>query len=290
MFMAKHSKFRNSGILFELLVRQIASDTISSKNSKATKILETFFGKGTELGKEYQLYQSILTNKYKDEKNAERLIEVVLDTRKKLREDKLRKEKFQLIKMIVDNYTSEDFFNSRVQNYKVLASIHRLFEHSIGKSVSPSDAVNARCTLIEHIINKQPNRSLVESKVMEDYSKLDKDVRLFTYKILVDKFNSKYSVLGAKQKNLLREYINNISDSTTLRDYINKEIPVIKKNIEKHIALCDDEIIKIKLNEVAKQLPNYLKGNIIKDSHILTLMRYYSLNNALYGAHNEKKK
>jgi len=201
--MAKHSKFKNTGILFELLVRQIASDTLSGKSSKAIKILETFFSKGTELSKEYYLYQSILKDKFKDDKNAERLIETVLELRKRINAEKLRKEKYQLIKTIIDNYSAEDFFKSRIQNYKVLASIHRLFEHAVGKTVSPADVVNARCTLIEYITSKKPDRIEVENKLLEDYSKLDKDIRLLAYKVLVDKFNSKYSVLNKKQKNFI---------------------------------------------------------------------------------------
>jgi len=283
--MAKHSKFKNTGILFELLVRQIASDTISSKPSKATKILETFFGKGTELAKEYHLYQSILKDKFKDEKNAERLIETVVEARKRINSDKLRKEKYQLIKTIVDHYTSDDFFKSRIQNYKVLASINKLFEHATGKIISPADIVTARCTLIEHVTNKTVDRTLTENRVLEEYSKLDKDVRLLAYKVLVDRFNNKYSDLNAKQKTLLREYINNVSDSTSLRDFIDKEIPYIKAQLAKNILKCDDEITKIKLQEVSNQLPTYLKGKIIKDSHILTLMRYYEIVKSLNDDH-----
>lgn len=286
--MSKHSKYKNTGILFELLVRQITSDTLSGKNSKAAKILETFFGSGTELSKEYRLYQSILQDKFKDEKNAERLIEAALDNRKKIKNDKLQKEKYQLIRTIIDHYSAEEFFKSRVNNYKELASINKLFDTAIGRTIPPSDIVNAKCTLIEHITNKKPNRVVVESKVLEDYTKLDKDVRLLAYKVLVDKFNDKYSVLDKKQKNLLREYINSVSDTTTLRDYINKEIPLLVQQLEKNIKLCNDDITKIKLQEVSKQLPNYLKGNIIKEHHILTLMRYYALINELNTTHGKK--
>lgn len=287
--MPKHSKFKNTGILFELLVRQITADTLSGKTSKAAKILETFFGKRTELAKEYHLYQSLLKDKFTNEKNADQLVETVLEGRKRLKTDKLNREKYLLIKTITEHYQPTEFFKSRVQNYKLLASINRLFDHVSGKIISPADAVNARCTIIEHVTNKKPDPKTIESKLLEEYAKLDKDVRMLAYKVLIDRFNEKYSVLDKKQKTLLREYINSVADGTTLRDYINNEIPIIKQQLETNIKSCSDEITRIKLQEVANQLPNYLRGRIIRENHILTLMRYYALIQELGTAHTNKK-
>ena len=67
----KHSKYKNTGILFELLTRQITSDILSGKRTpKAIPILEKYFNKNEELGKELILYLSFFNGKRLSETNA----------------------------------------------------------------------------------------------------------------------------------------------------------------------------------------------------------------------------
>src|ERR1700692_3350128 len=97
----RHSKFRNTGILFELLTRQITADIIVvNENSHAKDLLFQHFKENTELGKEWRLYNFILNEKVKDPNHAERFLTVILEQRKKLSNSKLAKEKYQLIKEI----------------------------------------------------------------------------------------------------------------------------------------------------------------------------------------------
>lgn len=283
--MSKHSKLKNAGILFELLVRQITSDTLSGKTSPALKILEKYFSPKTELCKEYQLYRTLVENKFQDERKSAMLLDATVDARKKLSNEKLNSEKYQLIKSILENYDQDEFFKSRVQNYKLMASINTLFDSAAGKNVLPIDMVNSKSLVIENICGKIISTKPEESSIIEEYAKLDNDIRLLAYKILVDRFNDKYANLNNSQRRLLKEYINSASDTTTLRDFINKEIPIIKKSIEEHINKCDDDVVKIKLTEVSQQIDNYLRGRIIKETHVLTLMRYYQLIKELNIAH-----
>jgi hypothetical protein len=123
----KHNKYKNTGILFELLVRKITSDTMSNGNSKAATLVKKYFTK-SELANENKLYQTINNSTSLSEGKAETVISTVLEMSRKLDRDKLAKEKYNLIKEIKDNFDINDFFQAKIKNYKVLASTYTLFE------------------------------------------------------------------------------------------------------------------------------------------------------------------
>lgn len=289
-----HSKFKNTGILFELLVRQIASDTLSGKDCNAIKILEANFKKGTELNKELYLYNTLLNHKYDSKEKAETLIEAVIDSRKKLNQSDLRRQKYNLVKTIKDTYVLEDFVKSKINNYREFAAIYQLFESAIG-NVPPTTIVDSKYTLVEHITAKKLSEKVIPQKtiqpnILNEYQKLSKDDRLLSYKMLIDSFNNKYKNLNSKQKDLLREYINNISETVKLKEYIVKEIPNIRKEIAISSKSISDKVVRIKLKEIVNQL-NIIKeskGNI-KDTHIVALMKYYELIDELKKAISTNK-
>lgn len=115
-----HSKYKNTGIIFETLIRQIASDTMSNKDSKAVEIIKKYFT-NTELAKEQKLYAALTSSKTINETKADGLINSVLDLSKRLNKTKLRKEKYALIKEIKDSYDIDNFFKAKIHNYKTLA-------------------------------------------------------------------------------------------------------------------------------------------------------------------------
>ena len=205
----KHSKFKNTGVLFELLVRQVASDTLNNSDSKAIPLIKKYFAKSTELAKELNLYQTLVKEKFSKEEKANSLIEAVLVAKSQLNQTILNRQKYNLIKEIKNNYVLEDFFKSKVNNYKTLAAIFKMFEYTIADN--PVESVNNRYTLIEHITRNEVKKTN-ELNEMSAFVKQDKEVRLLSYKILVDKFNEKYSDLNEGQKNLLRQYINSVSE------------------------------------------------------------------------------
>jgi len=271
----KHVKIKNTGILFELLVRQIASDTMNNKTSPANKLIKRHFTHNSELAKELQMYQSLVHEKFNNESKSDKFISAVLSAKKQLNETALRRQKYNLIKDINESFDSTEFFNSRVNNYKTLASIYILFEYA--ENENPSDMVKSRFSLVEHITSNSKAIKPVETVINETYTSQDKDIRLLSYKMLIDKFNSKYDNLDANQKNILREYINNVSNTVGLRDFVKKEIPKLKTAIVESSNHIDSKVVKIKLNEVTNMLGTLAKVNVIKDSHILTIMRYYDL-------------
>ena len=270
----KHSKFKNTGVLFELLVRQVASDTLNNVDSNALPLIKKYFAKSTELAKELNLYQTLVKEQFSKDDKAASLIDAVVSARKGLNNSILSRQKYALIKEIKNTYVLEDFFKSKVNNYKVLASAYKLFEYTVADS--PVDIVNNKYTLVEHITrsSKKPTTTINE---MELFTKQDKDVRLLTYKILVDKFNEKYFDLNEGQKNVLRAYINSVTEGSELKDFIVTESKKLRKSILGLSKKVNDTVTSIKLTEVANLLNTFATAKTIKENHLLSLLRYHEL-------------
>jgi hypothetical protein len=270
----KHSKFKNTGVLFELLVRQVASDTLNNNDSKAIPIIKKYFAKSTELAKELNLYQTLVKEKFAKEDKAGHLIDAVSAAKAKLNQTVINRQKYNLIKEIKNTYVLEDFFKTKVSNYKTLAAIYKLFEYTIADS--PVESVNNRYTLIEHITRKDVKKS-VPLNEMSSFIKQDKEVRLLSYKILVDRFNEKYSDLNEGQKSILRNYINAVSEGTELKSFIGEEVSKLQKSLKSLTSKVDDKVVKIKLTEVSNLLSKIASAKTVKDTHILSLLRYHEL-------------
>ena len=272
----KHSKIRNTGILFELLTRQITVDVLNNdKKGSAAKILKEFFNKNTQLGKEYELYRVLTVENYKSETKANHLVNAVLNARTKLNESSLKREKYNLIKEVRSNYDINDFFMARIPNYKVNASIYKLF--STKEAMNPQTETESRFTIVENITRKNLSTKKKEDVMVEGYKKQEKDLRLLAYGILIEKFNKKYSSLSKNQRNLLKEYINNISNTNSLKELIESETIKVKKELQSYLPQVSDKITKIKLKEAINQAEALMKGRIVEDKQVVTLMRYYQL-------------
>ena len=269
----KHNKIKNTGILFELLTRQITADLMERDTSKAVNLVKKYFKNGTEIGKEYQLYKILTETKYNTESRAETLVEAVLDSRKKLNNTSIRREKYNLIKEVRECYQEKDFFNTKINNYKVLASIYNLFQHK--EEVAPDEYVATKFTIIEGITST--TKAHKTNKTYEYLKKQEKDLRILAYSTLVEKFNKKYSNLTQKQKKLIKEYINNISNTNKLREYVDSEVEEVKDTLKSQITKVDDKVTQIKLTEVMNQIDGLKKGNVVSDKQVVSMMRYYEL-------------
>ena len=282
----KHSKIKNTGILFELLTRQITADVLAGKSTKSVSILKEYFNEKTELGKELELYKLLLEKNYQSEVRANDLLNVIIKQRQKLSNSNLRREKYNLIKSIKENYNVTDFFNGRIPNYRILASIYNVFQSETTNEKFKADhIVNSRFTVLEHVTNKKIDEKQIKEKVLKEYTKEDKDLRLLAYQILVDKFNTKYKKLDESQKSLLKNYINNVSNTNSLREYVDKEVTIIKNKLNKHLPKVNDKITNIKLTEAINQIENLTKGKIVNEKQVLTLMRYYELIKEIKNVH-----
>ena len=279
----KYSKLKNTGVLFELLVRQITTDTLDGKKkSPAIKIIKEFFKKSTSLSKELQLYQVLQKEKFKNSQKAEKLIDVVLEEHKKLNSAYLRRQKYNLIKEVKKHYNLEVFLKTNISNYKLNASIYRILEsNNKAKFHNPSSIIKCRSTILEHISGKGPLRKTIHSKVLSEYRNQDKDLRILSYKILLEKFNKKYGALNLEQKQLLKEYINNISNTEKMKNYVDGKISGVNKELLEYSKKVPNKIIRIKLQEVRTQLNKVKKERSVGDKHLLALMRSYSLKREL---------
>ena len=282
----KHSKIKNTGILFELLTRQITADVLAGKSTKSVSILKKYFNENTELGKELELYKLLSEKHYQSEIRANDLLNVVVKQRQKLSNSNLRREKYNLIKSIKENYNVTDFFDGRIPNYRILASIYNVFQSETTDEKFKTDhIVNSRFTVLENITSKKVDGKKIKEKVLSEYSKSDKDLRLLAYQILVDKFNKKYKTLDESQKSLLKNYINNVSNTNSLREYVDIEVSKIKKELKTHLPKVDDKITNIKLTESINQISNLTKGKVVDEKQVLTLMRYYELIKEIKNVH-----
>tara|TARA_E500000305_G_scaffold107595_1_gene107920 strand:- start:256 stop:1110 length:855 start_codon:yes stop_codon:yes gene_type:complete len=272
----KHSKIRNTGILFELLTRQITVDVLNNdKKGSAANILKEFFNKKTQLGKEYELYRVLTVENYTSEIKANHLVDAVVKARQKLNGSQLKREKYNLIKEIKKTYDINDFFMARIPNYKVNASIFKVFDSNTDGN--PASEVDSRFTIVEHVTRKQISNKKEDKKLVEGYKKQEKDLRLLAYGILVEKFNKKYSSLSKSQKKLLKEYINNISNTNSLKEFVETETIKVKSKLQSFLPKVSDKVTKIKLQEAINQAETLMKGRIVEDKQVVTLMRYYQL-------------
>lgn len=274
----KHSKFKNTGILFELLVRQITADILDNNKSPANELIRKYFAEHTTLGKEQRLYQLLLEETTQSEENANRLLEAIVTEHKKLNRKTLSKLRYELVKEMKNVYPIDDFFRSKIRNYKTYASIYKLFESTQNEVFcDPRELVESKNTIILGLCNnnKTPSSNTVDE--VNNYAKHNEDLRLIGYKLLVDRFNEKYSKLNEDQRMLLKNYINNISNTNSLREYINKQLPIIKSKIDKLSSKIDDDVVRIKLNEVITQLNKVKEGRVVKDSQVSAVLMSYEL-------------
>jgi len=274
----KHSKFRNTGLLFELLVRQITSDTLEGKNSVAINILKKYFV-NTELGKEYKLYEQLTAYKNLTESKAEMVINTLVETSTKLKRSEIRKQKYNLVKEIRDNYNVEKFFKVKVTNYKIFAALNNLIENQASEKVTPETTISNKITILEHL-TKAPVVAPVDT-LLEEYKGYSKDLRVLTYKLLLEKFNDKYDHLNTQQKEVLREVINSIDNTDKLKEYYNIKITEVRDILKTKIKKTSDKVMQIKLVEVLKYIKPITKTDKVSNDSIIDLLQYYELVNEL---------
>jgi hypothetical protein len=270
----KHSKFKNTAILFELLVKQITQEVLSNTNKNLSeKIIKEFFNSKRELAKELKLYNWITKEKFSNSDDAKLFLSEVVEERKKLDESKLAKEKYNLIRTIKESYELEKFLSSNLQNYKLLASIYKIFESKIhGRKVEIRDFIDSNNTILEHITTKKLSNK-PQDKLYEEFKKQSEDLRLLTYKLLIENFNSKYSNLDDSQKGLLREFINNVSNTSTFSKFISEEAKKVLTSLISESKDITDKVTKIKITEMVKlfKSDNFLKENSEKQVSVLML-------------------
>tara|TARA_R110001592_G_scaffold9185_2_gene49018 strand:- start:128 stop:985 length:858 start_codon:yes stop_codon:yes gene_type:complete len=273
----KHSKFKNTGILFEILVKKITGDTLSGITSPAIKIIKEYFV-NTELGKEYKLYEVIFSNKRLTESKANMTLDTILEQSKKLNRSKLKKEKYNLIKELKNYYDVEDLFKTKLSDYKAQASFFTLLEiYNTSKSINSQQIIDNKITVLESITNYKVDKVKIKDVVLEEFKSYDKDLRTLTYHVLLENFNTKYDNLNRKQKLILKEFINSADNGPLLKEFYNKEILNIKSQLKLETNKIKDQTTKIKLQEINKLIVEINKRTVVKNNHLVDLLQYHSL-------------
>ena len=273
----KHSKYKNTGILFELLVRQITADTLSGNDSKATGILKKYFVK-TELGREYKLYETLSKHKNLTEGKAEVVINSVIESSKNLNRGALKRQKYNLIQEISKYYNLDEFFTTKLPSYKVHAALYTLLEIYNSENLSnPDQIINNKIAILESLTTRAVNKQKVEDDLMTEFQSYDKDLRILTYRVLLEKFNGKYASLNDNQKSVLKEFINSVDSTPKLKEFYNTKINEIKTELTTLAKKVTDKVVKIKLNEVNNMLLPLGKVAKVGNDDLVNLLQYYAL-------------
>lgn len=283
---AKHSKFKNAGILFELLTRQITADILAGRDETFTKnLMFKYFHESKELGKEAQLYNFVLQQTSKDANAAERILNVVLQTRSKLDERELNKQKYNVIKEIKEKYNIDEFLKNKIPNYKLYASIYKLFENQAEQEVKfdVQELVESREYIVENLTKEKKN----SEESLDVYGSQSAEVRLLAYKFLIENFNTKYSNLLPAQKKLLKEYITNISNSSKFTKFVNEEYKRVSLILKDNLQTVNSDIVKIKITEVVNQFTNKSVTGVVKENQLTSLLNAYELVEELDKLKNE---
>jgi hypothetical protein len=277
----KHSKYKNTGILFELLVRQITTDTLDGKDSPAKDILKKYFVK-TELGREYKLYETLLKKTSLTETKANIVVSTLTDSSKTLNRGVIKRQKYNLISEIQKNYDLNEFFNHKLPNYKVFAAFYTLLEiTNTPQAVNPNQTINNKVTILEHLTAAQIKEDKVRDEVMDEFSKADKDVRFIAYKMLLESFNTKYDDLHPNQKLILKEFITSVDNTPRLKEFYTNKVIEIKEELTSLNAKTKNEVTKIKINEIISMITPPAKNAKVTDNDLVDLLQYYDLINEL---------
>jgi len=285
----KHSKYKNTGILFELLVRQVTADTLNGTNSAALKLIQNFFVK-SELGKEYKLYETLAKNTALTEGRANVMIQTLLETSKKLNRSNLRREKYNLINEIKKHYNLEEFFKTKLPHYKTFAAFYTLAEIQNNDALVDADIiVNNKMTLLEHLSTSQIKTENVEAEILKEFQSYDKDTRMLTYRILMEKFNGKYTNLYESQKEILRQYINSVDSTPVLKEFYNSKVVEVKTALTELNSKVTDKAVQIKINEVTNLICELDKTAKVSSEDIVNILQYFELYEELKAANGTSK-
>lgn len=270
----KHSKIKNTGLLFEVLSRKFSEEVISNSKPKAINLLKKYFH-GSEIAKEYNLYKIILGSNSLNESQANLRFDILKESYSKIDKEKLSKEKYNLIREIKDLYSnSEDIFKFRVENYNVLAATNNLLESfNSSKYIEPSFLLKNKSTILEHLTTVPKTET---SQILESFTTLPKSEQQMVFDLMVEKFNKKFKILTESQKNVLKEYISQ-NNSPKFTEYISERFDEVVLKLKLKEALIEDDETKTLLKETISTIKPFGKNYNIKNEDVVKLLNCYAL-------------
>lgn len=257
--MTKHNKKRNIGIVYELLLKYISHNLIEGNKAeakKATKIIENNFRKGTELYKEFRLFNALATSKVS---NTHTIASILIEAKTAARNFDLQKLELQKSKLIKDiNYgLDKKFFYESIPNYRELGVVQMALNEWRKSNPDIKSLVNFEGLIAENMLKKN-SKTIVENV---DLSHSDKLV----LKIMTEKFNKKYtSGLSTDQKSIIENYVfYKGKNDAILVEFLEKkkketisEINLFEDKTQNKYLLSKIDDVKKKINEISSQSIN----------------------------------
>lgn len=268
----KHKKLKNTGLLYELLIRQMTSDVLQGKKPVSFNIIKKYFKDNSPLTEELKLYNTLINAKEKDSTFALSIVDTVIKSKNKLNLESLKKHKYNLIKEILDNFDKDLFLKTQIDNYKLYASIFNILEYK--DSENPNLFLRNKLYIANHIKADRSEQQQEKSELMEG---VDPELKSLAFKLLTEKFNNKFSTLNTNQKNILRHFIFNSVDSQDTKKFIAEQVDFLDNKLDVNIKKTSNEVLKIKLKEIKTLLPQIKNSPFITESHYLSLIRYNEL-------------
>lgn len=273
-----HNKKRNVGIIFEQLVRYASKAVVENNEEVANKVLKItnkFFKDGTEIYKEYRLFNALYNTTLPSESLATRIISEAKIASNNFDSDKLHKEKSSLIHEINYSFDDPKFYSQRVSSYKTLATIQRLLESWRSNKVDIDSQVIYESKLHNWLMSEKQTPKLNEMKTQ--------DVNNLTVNIMTRKFNENFGDnLLPEQASLLKDYIFSIGKDNKISDIFESRKNKCLSDLSGYSLKCDSDIVKEKISlvqEKVRALPvSEINDNVV--SRYLTLMK---LSNELRG-------
>jgi hypothetical protein len=206
------------------------------------------------------------------------VVSTIVESSKQLNRSILRRQKYNLIKEIKNHYDLEEFFKTKLPNYKAQAALFTLLEVYNSENLSnPNQIIENKTVLLEYLVKSPIDKKEVKENILEEFRQQDKDIRVLAYRVLLEKFNDKYADLNSNQKATLKEFINSVDNTPKLREFYNTKITEIKNTLLTLNKQVTNKAIQIKVNEVVNILPNLGKTDKVNDDHLINLLQHYQL-------------
>lgn len=273
----KHNKKRNSGLVFEFLVRQMSSDMLdgnAARYAKAVDITRRYFSEGMILSKEKQLHDVLRNTRGVTESRARRVLAEVMRHSRALDSKTLEIKKNNLIKECNYAFGQDFFVRHRVPEYRLLGSVQIIL-----------DACRSKHTLTENVANLELEEAVVRYMTTSAPAPITEskkeEIDSFVCALASKRFREKYGNSLSKRQNSLLEafvYSSMNGDESSLFEYMNNEKASILKTIRESKVIkeiVEDDVMRSKLDEAEKRLVGMGTGNV--EEAVKEIMLYQKL-------------
>lgn len=285
--MIKHQKKRNTGLLYEFLVRAISSYLVegnNAKSSQALKILKKYYNKDTQLYNEFKLINALVKTHVRSENTASSLLGEAKNVARKLNHSQIDKEKSNLIRDINHQLNDPMFYDRTVNEYRIYATSNVLI-----KEWNSQHPDLEKLALYE----EQVARWLTTEKKEEDSTLLEGSTgsNRLLIKVMLEKLNKKYEgVFNNEQKDICKSYLWSVT-----KDDFNIVSNKLKSVTESLISTIDDYKLHNSTNTYICEKLNDVKNKLltesfdsVDDSQVVRYMQYIKLKEELVGDSNDK--